>query len=114
MRGCCSAVSAFLAVAVGCSPTGDENRPEFVDKLISQFESGPKKNPPGSIWRYNYKGLVVYYVSPSCCDIPSELYDSDGILICAPDGGIAGDGDGKCPDFFHARTEESRVWIDKR
>jgi hypothetical protein len=86
----------------------------FVDHLIGQLAASPKKDPPGSIWKYTYKGLVVFYVPPSCCDVPSELYDSDGNLICSSDGGITGDGDGKCPDFFNVRTDEQRVWTDSR
>ena len=95
-------------------PEREEGRPEFVQRLIAQLESGPKKESPGSIWRYDYKGNVVFYVPPSCCDVPSALYDQNGNVICVPDGGIAGDGDGRCPDFFQVRTDESRIWIDRR
>jgi hypothetical protein len=102
------------AAVVGCTPAEADDWPAFVDQLIRQFESGPKKNPPGSIWRYNYKGVIVFYVPPSCCDVPSELYKSDGDLICAPDGGMTGDGDGRCPDFFQTRSEELNVWTDGR
>lgn len=91
-----------------------DDTPAFVDNLVAQFESGPVANPPGSIWRYTYRGQDVYYVPPYCCDIPGELYDSDGTFICAPDGGITGNGDGKCPDFFDERTGELRIWIDDR
>lgn len=108
------AVFVLLASVIGCDPTGSEGRPKFVEELVTQFESGPKTNPPGSIWRYDYKGRVVFYVPPSCCDVPSALYDSDGNFVCSPDGGLAGDGDGRCADFFQARTEETRVWLDRR
>jgi hypothetical protein len=104
----------LLAAAFAGSPASAEDWPPFVDRLIAKHEAEPKRNPPGSIWRYEYKGRVVFYVPPSCCDMPSELYSSDGALICSPDGGMAGDGDGKCPDFFDARTKERLVWSDKR
>jgi hypothetical protein len=103
-----------LVVLAGCFVPADEDRPPFVERLITEFEAGPKKNPPGSIWRYDYQGLVVFYVPPSCCDIPGELYTSDGELMCAPDGGFTGDGDGRCPDFFSARSGEQLVWEDRR
>lgn len=103
-----------LAVVAACSPGTTEERPRFVDQLIAQFKSEPVSNPPRSIWRYNYEGRVVFYVPPVCCDIPSDLYDSDGRLICSPDGGITGRGGGTCPDFFSMRTQESRVWYDER
>jgi len=115
MRSCYVAIFAIaLATAIGCGPASDEQWPDFVDRRIDEFKAGPKENPPGSIWRYKYKGKVVFYVPPYCCDVPGELYDSDGILICSPDGGLTGDGDGKCSDFFNVRTDEHRVWADRR
>jgi hypothetical protein len=104
----------LLAAVAGCSPVPGEERPLFVDQLIARFKSEPVSNPPRSIWRYNYQGRVVFYVPPACCDVPSDLYDSDGKLICSPDGGITGSGGGTCPDFFSMRTQEWRVWADKR
>jgi hypothetical protein len=103
-----------LALWLACAPALGEAWPPFVRQLIAREEGAPKKNPPGSIWRYEYRGRVVFYVPPSCCDVPSELYDGEGELLCSPDGGMAGDGDGKCPDFFDARTNGRRVWSDPR
>lgn len=108
------AILGALLACVGCAPAISNDLPPFVLALIESHESAPVANPPASIWRYKYKGRVVFYVPPSCCDVPSELYDSDGNLICGPDGGLTGRGDGKCPDFFELRTEESRVWKDPR
>lgn len=108
------AVAGVLLVYAGCAPAVSEDLPPFVLALIESRESAPVANPPASIWRYMYRGRVVFYVPPSCCDAPSELYDSDGNLICGPDGGLTGRSDGKCPDFFELRTEESRVWRDRR
>lgn len=104
----------LLAATASCRPDAASDTPEFVERLVSQFESSPVTNPPGSIWRYKYKGQDVYYVPPSCCDIPGELYDGNGEFICAPDGGITGTGDGNCPDFFSERSEPLRVWADER
>jgi hypothetical protein len=103
-----------LLAGVGCAPAVSNDLPPFVLALIESHESATVANPPASIWRYKYKGRVVFYVPPSCCDVPSELYDSDGNLICGPDGGLTGRGDGQCADFFEQRTEESRVWKDPR
>ena len=110
-----SAALAFAAIAAtGCAPKARDDRPAVVDSLIARLEAAPKANPPASIWRYRYKGALVYYVPPSCCDIPSELYDQAGNVICSPDGGLTGKGDGRCPDFFAARTDEVAVWKDPR
>lgn len=112
------AISLSLASLAGCAQAPAqgpaEAPPAFVYQLIARLESEATTNPPGSIWSYNYHGQVVYYVPPTCCDVPSELYDTEGKLICAPDGGLTGRGDGKCADFFAVRTEERRIWTDNR
>ena len=92
----------------------EPSRPAVVDQLIARQQAEPKKNPPGKLWQYTYRGQVVYYVPPSCCDVPGELYASDGATLCEPDGGITGRGDGKCADFFEARTDEKLLWADTR
>lgn len=103
----------FILTAACSQPTRNTN-PSWVDKLIQQFESQPVANPPLSIWRYDYNGQTVYFVPAQCCDIFSMLYDASGSLLCAPDGGIAGHGDGKCPDFFDQRSNEQLIWQDTR
>jgi hypothetical protein len=104
----------FVAVAgCGAKPTPSGN-PEWVDRLIRQFESEAVGNPPQSIWRYEYNGQVVYYVPAQCCDMTSTLYDANGNVVCAPDGGLTGGGDGKCKDFSSRRTQEQLIWKDSR
>lgn len=88
--------------------------PDWLLSLIKRLESEPVSNPPASITRYEYNGQTVYFIPQRCCDIFSDLYDSDGTIIGHPDGGITGQGDGRVPDFFEARTAESVVWHDKR
>jgi hypothetical protein len=106
-------LSVSLASVVGCAPPTPD-WPPFVDQLITELQTSPTKNPPASIWRYKYKGLEVFYVPPYCCDVAGALYDSNGSVVCGPDGGLTGKGDGRCPDFFSERTEELRVWADER
>jgi hypothetical protein len=110
--------AVILLVSVwGCSdigsPAGSGN-PYWVNQLIAQYKNAPPGNPPYSIWRYDYKGEAVYYVPPQCCDQFSVLYDSEGKVICAPDGGFTGGGDGRCPDFFQLRANEVLIWRDSR
>ncbi len=87
---------------------------DWINDLIEKFESDPVANPPLSIWRYNYEGQTVYYVPPMCCDMFSRLYDASGNVICHPDGGFTGMGDGRCPDFFAKRTDGTLIWRDAR
>ena len=97
-----------------CSPSSQTANPDWIDELITDFEKAPVGNPPLSIWRYEYNGQVVYFVPAHCCDIPSVLYDADGNALCEPDGGIDGQGDGHCSDFFSERKDEQLVWQDSR
>ena len=114
MRNQLALFAVLLASASGCAAKPDAAPPAFVDQLVARLQAEPKKNPPGKVWQYRYRNQVVFYVPPSCCDIPGVLYASDGQVVFSPDGGMTGRGDGKCPDFFDARTEERLVWSDPR
>ncbi len=112
---------AFLLAALcmvfvaGCNLTaGSNDNPGWVNRLIADFQSKPVGNPPQSIWRYDYRGEAVYYVPAQCCDQFSTLYNSQGTVICAPDGGITGRGDGNCSDFLSGRKNEKLIWQDPR
>ncbi|MEZ5541049.1 MAG: hypothetical protein R3F42_03300 [Pseudomonadota bacterium] len=107
------AACGLLVHAVGCT-SGDPGRPAFVEQMIAQLRDSEQRNPPAQIWRYAYKGMAVYYVTPYCCDVPGELYDDAGKYICAPDGGIDGRGDGRCPEFYRERRDAALVWADPR
>ncbi len=91
-----------------------DGKPAWMQSLIASIEAEPVWNPPASITQYRYKGAVVYYLASHCCDIPSKLYDANGAVICEPDGGITGRGDGRCDDFLAVRTDEKEVWRDQR
>ena len=107
-------LAVMLALAASCASPTPAGNPAWVDQLIQQFERDPVGNPPQSIWRYEYNGQVVYYVPAQCCDMYSTLYNADGKVFCAPDGGIDGRGDLRCPDFRSQRKNESLIWKDSR
>ena len=88
--------------------------PNCIDDKINDIRNGHVWNPPAKIYSYTYQKQTVYYFPPRCCDIPSTLYDENCNIICSPDGGLTGGGDGKCPDFFSSRTNEKLIWEDKR
>jgi hypothetical protein len=104
---------ALAACGAAPGPSGPEV-PAAVTALIQDMQTQPVRNPPGLVARYDYAGRVVYYVPPHCCDFFGDLYDSAGVVICHPDGGIAGHGDGRCADFFSQRTNETIIWRDQR
>ena len=101
--------------ACGAQPVVEQApAPEAVARLIQDLKNQPVANPPAYVASFEYSGQVVYYVPPRCCDIFGNLYDAKGQIICHPDGGLAGHGDGRCPDFFSQRTHEMVIWRDTR
>ena len=108
-----STILLFSIILIGCN---DEPTfaPECLEDRVSQILKDDVWNPPASLYSYTYKGETVYFIPQRCCDIPSELYDVNCNLICSPDGGITGNGDGQCVDFFELRSDEKLIWIDPR
>lgn len=88
--------------------------PDCVEAKIQEIVRENVWNPPAKIYRYLYSGKKVFFIPQRCCDIQSQLYDEDCNLICAPDGGFSGKGDGACEDFFSNRAAEQLVWEDVR
>jgi hypothetical protein len=111
------ALAPLFAAIVSCaSPlrTTENALPDWLDARIKQEQSQPVANPPASVWEYEYKGQTTYYIPSRCCDVYSELYDAKGTLLCNPDGGITGKGDGRCNDFMSERKREKLIWRDSR
>jgi len=92
----------------------EKELPQWVQALIQQYEKDPVANPPLSISRCEYRGEIVYYVPSQCCDQFSELFNEQGEHLCAPDGGITGDGDGTCADFYAEKKDCEVLWKDPR
>jgi hypothetical protein len=95
-------------------PFDARNRPKWLDDRIQKHLAAEPENPRTRILSYQYQGQTVYYEVLGCCDQFTTLYDDKGNVLCAPDGGITGRGDGKCPDFEKNRTAEQLVWQDPR
>jgi hypothetical protein len=109
----------ILVLSAGCggNPAAPDSAiapPEWLTTMIRQLETQPAANPPAFIARYQYKGDTVYFVPQRCCDVMSVVYRSDGAVVCRADGGFAGTGDGRCPDFLAERRDERIIWRDPR
>jgi hypothetical protein len=102
--------SVFSSGCAGNQPLPTSPEPQWLAALIFNLEHPPVSNPPSVIARYEFHDKLVYYVAPRCCDIRGVLYDSAGNILCEPDSGITGAGDGRCPDFFAQRRSERIVW----
>ena len=89
-------------------------RPPWLQKHIATLLAERKRNPTIRITRYRYDDETVYYESAPCCDQFSTLYDVKGAVLCHPDGGMTGKGDGRCGSFDKRKTNEQLVWQDPR
>ena len=83
--------------------------------LIDKLQKEPVGNPRAEIYKWTVKDKIYFYVPiHSCCDMMSDLYDAQCNLICHPDGGFGGGGDGKCPSFGSESVQKELVWKDGR
>jgi hypothetical protein len=89
-------------------------RPQWLRQRIQNILATRKRNPIIRISRYQFEGETVYYETAPCCDQQSTVYDVQGKVLCHPEGGITGKGDGKCANFEKRRTNEQLVWQDPR
>jgi hypothetical protein len=106
-------IFSIVLIVSGCTQQ-TTSEPTWVKELITNQINSPVANPPASLSKCTYKGDIVYYLPSRCCDITSVLYDKDGNVICSPDGGFTGSGDGRCPDFFNERKDCEIIWQDSR
>src|SRR5436853_7637080 len=105
-------IVSVLFASFGCR--NEHPLPDCVREKIHQIMQEPVRNPPAEVWQYDFEERKVFFIPASCCDMFSELLDENCTLFCAPDGGIAGHGDGKCPEFFSLRKNRILIWQDKR
>lgn len=96
------------------STTDQHTNTKCIQTKIEEFQEEPLANPPIEIYQYSYDQEVVYFVSTPCCDMYNTLYDENCSLICYPSGGITGQRDGTCNDFFETRSDEKLIWKDDR
>lgn len=80
--------------------------PRWLDELIASTSY----DRPNAIDRYTYQGEVVFFTPPRYADQYSTLYDRCGTILCHPDGGFTGRGDGQCPGFFDTATGRVEIW----
>src|SRR6187401_368677 len=92
------------------APNSVNTVPAWLTALTHEAETQPVASPPAFIASYDYKGQSVYFLPQRCCDIMSVLYRADGSVMCHPDGGFTGAGDGRCADFLVERKNERIIW----
>lgn len=109
-------VFLFIVLIFGLTSTfchacsSRDHLPAWVkDRLHPRSGSHPPFVPV-EVTSLRYRGNTVYLLVPPCCDGFTEVYDPKGNYLCAPDGGITGRGDGKCPEFSQEATDRKVIW----
>lgn len=83
--------------------------PSCIDIRIEEARRSGS-NPPLEVWRWETaNGITYFYFTSDCCDQYNYLYDTNCNEVCAPDGGLTGEGDGRCPEFAEP-VEKRLVW----
>lgn len=105
----------FIAIfAFACNKVKLEKKvPYCIEKKINKIANSKVQNPPAQIWEWNVDGKTYYYFTSTCCDQYNFLYDASCNIVCAPDGGFTGNGDGNCPPM-NGNIEKTLVWKDNR
>jgi len=107
------ALAALVACATPAATPPAPDVPDWLARRIAAIQAAPAAHPPRSVYLTEIAGAPAYYVTPTCCDIPSELYDARGALVCHPDGGFA-PGDPRCPHWARDRRRFDLLWKDTR
>lgn len=87
--------------------------PSCIEEKIKDIKKEALRNPPAQVWKWEVDGNTYFYFTSDCCDQYNYLYDEDCNVVCAPDGGFTGNGDGNCLDF-NEEIVKTLVWEDDR
>ena len=94
-----------IVLLIGCSSSNAVRyvapySAKWVRQQIELYET-PTNDVVSKVTRkLIYAGKPGYLIPSPCCDKFDYLYDSRGVILCAPSGGFAGRGDGSCPEVL--------------
>ncbi|WP_236971973.1 DUF6970 domain-containing protein [Membranihabitans marinus] len=98
---------------MSCDKNKDEvDIPTCIQAKIESLKTLHKQNPPAIVEEWETPSGTYYYITSDCCDQFNYLYDGFCNVVCAPDGGITGEGDGNCPVLTD--TVVTVLWQDER
>ena len=75
-------------------------RTSWVKQQIAAYDEPTNETASHVTRKVIYAGKPAYLIPSPCCDRFDYLYDSRGIILCAPSGGFGGRGDGSCPEVL--------------
>ena len=104
----------FFAVLLFASCEKEECEPRSperaeVPSCVLELLLAPDSPEYDQIERWVLADGVYYYLVAGCCDQYNPLYDDSCAFVCAPDGGITGEGTGECFDL-PAEFERTVIW----
>ena len=103
----------LIAVSACNKPDLQTDVPNCIEKKIKKAMNASVQNPPMEVWKWTDNSNTYYYVTSGCCDQFNYLYDDKCNIVCAPDGGFSGGGDGNCPTL-QGTVVKTLVWKDPR
>lgn len=107
-------LAGLTLMLAGCEkPDLAVDVPACVERKIREITKEDVNNPPAQVWKWVADGQTYFYITADCCDQYNYLYNENCMVVCAPDGGIKGQGDGACPEF-KGEIEKTLIWEDNR
>lgn len=94
-------------------PQLEKDAPNCIKRKIKDLQKKEVQNPPAEVWEWKVDGKTYYYITSDCCDQYNYLFNEDCEVVCAPDGGFTGSGDGNCPSF-NGTIQKTLIWEDDR
>lgn len=115
-------LALFALFALACdpsTPSGNTSTPDpDPDTELVTSDSVPCPDAwggefgPLQVDSYDWQGQIVLVSQPDCCDMFVEVRDAATCdLLCAPEGGFSGTGDGNCPDFYDESEFLRTEWV---
>lgn len=107
----------FLAISLILISCDDDESiasyPECLEFRIQQVLDSPPQIPRATIEKYTYKGETVYLFNSFIPDAPQVVYDDSCNIICEF-GGLTGNLNDSCPDYWETAIYLETVWKDNR
>ncbi|WP_111709674.1 DUF6970 domain-containing protein [Lutibacter citreus] len=101
-------------ISKSCDKTvSEEEIPACIENKIETIMNNNVTNPPTEVWKWVDNGATYFHITSDCCDQYNYLYNKNCKVLCSPDGGFTGKGDGNCP-VFTSNIVKTLVWQDDR
>jgi len=108
----CVAVLGML-VLTACPSTEDPViYSTCVQDIIDSLALESTFSPSARVEEWKVGNETYIYSTSDCCDHFNFLLNLECEVICAPDGGFSGMGDGNCPNL--EGVEKMLIWEDPR